>query len=846
MSTFALRSLRAGAVTIAASGAIAALLVAQTSEADPPGIHVTAARIGCLRKQLTPNLTSMVAGFCEGKQTCDFRAPDENTYRRAGVHAETETFCSQGMEITYTCPGNPARTVNVEGDAWNHPPAHLQCVPVPVNHDPEGITITKARIGCLRKQQDGNLTTLVASACNGRRACSYQAPTEAQYRAAGVHAETESFCSQGMEITYRCGSNGPQTVSVEGDAWNHGPAQIQCGTVASDEVTLNDLPDEPCEVSWPANNRPTKYFVTPADMLDWSPHDADTFPILNHPPEPATRAMYNTTSSRVGSPGSTIGANEGRLVPYLRKVAEARDPNVAICEGAKAFANQSAGSPFNLPRPTGGDWGNAMADMAVTGRQAYFRFHGSPPTLASVRPSCAGVTDADITRALSRAYAVANAIRVDAAGEQPSAARRSLGWIGVSGEDDKPHRPVNVPTAPFPQFEIDVNVNGIAGTVSTVHTRYMIAHARPPMFPAMPARGTGATQLRGDLLPALATDAQVVLFIHGMDSRVEEALNLTGALHRIAREAGGKNWTVISLDMPTSGYADSLDENIFGPAGDVGCHHTPQVDFLENFIVRFVDDLDQRVGGALKPRIRTIVGGSMGGSMSMRLGRRNFLPGARPEPWIRTVVPWSPASIWPPKTNRRGVTAGCDKPHSVNDDIAIGWPRGAADQQERVQDRRNFFYGSFDWNPPTQKPQAQYWWRDGWGGGGGLGVCKTSEMVGARVDRHETYDALFRKWRWRLAAEQLAFSHRQNQGPDATRGELADPLFLYNRTPTLLIAGQLDIGGDLGKWAHDTAPLMKNTPGKFRWLGNTGHSLDDERPMWVAREIVQFLSEHEH
>lgn len=30
------------------------------------------------------------------------------------------------------------------------------------------ITVTKARIGCLDIQRDGNLTTIVANACNGK------------------------------------------------------------------------------------------------------------------------------------------------------------------------------------------------------------------------------------------------------------------------------------------------------------------------------------------------------------------------------------------------------------------------------------------------------------------------------------------------------------------------------------------------------------------------------------------------------------------------------------------------------------------------------------------------------
>src|SRR5215475_9298022 len=79
------------------------------------------------------------------------------------------------------------------------------------------ITVTKARIGCLDIQHDGNLTGLVGQACNHKTACSYKAPTEEQYKRAGVHAATRSFCTQGMEITYSCGNGETKTVSVPGD-----------------------------------------------------------------------------------------------------------------------------------------------------------------------------------------------------------------------------------------------------------------------------------------------------------------------------------------------------------------------------------------------------------------------------------------------------------------------------------------------------------------------------------------------------------------------------------------------------------------------------------------------------
>jgi len=35
---------------------------------------------------------------------------------------------------------------------------------------------------------------------------------------------------------------------------------------------------------------------------------------------------------------------------------------------------------------------------------------------------------------------------------------------------------------------------------------------------------------------------------------------------------------------------------------------------------------------------------------------------------------------------------------------------------------------------------------------------------------------------------------------------------------------------------------MLNTPGYARFLKKTGHSLDNEHPDWIARQIVDFLN----
>jgi hypothetical protein len=58
----------------------------------------------------------------------------------------------------------------------------------------------------------------------------------------------------------------------------------------------------------------------------------------------------------------------------------------------------------------------------------------------------------------------------------------------------------------------------------------------------------------------------------------------------------------------------------------------------------------------------------------------------------------------------------------------------------------------------------------------------------------------------------------------------------------LLLTGYEDTCGDLGKHTRDVASKMVNTPGYARFLKQTGHSVDNEHPEWIARQIVNFLN----
>jgi pimeloyl-ACP methyl ester carboxylesterase len=170
--------------------------------------------------------------------------------------------------------------------------------------------------------------------------------------------------------------------------------------------------------------------------------------------------------------------------------------------------------------------------------------------------------------------------------------------------------------------------------------------------------------------------------------------------------------------------------------------------------------------------------------------------------------------------------------------VAVAWLWAGGDRRVIAEDkvmRRLFFYYGFDWRMgvpgavTNQKPQAEEWYRDGWS-------CKAARIFAARVDRHETYDARFRLWHWRLAAEQLVFSH---QLTSAVTGE---PLYLENTTRTLLACGYDDTGGVLCSHARAVADKMTRTPGKAVFLHDTGHSIASEHPAWLAGAIVDFLA----
>ena len=495
-------------------------------------------------------------------------------------------------------------------------------------------------------------------------------------------------------------------------------------------------------------------------------------------------------STQINVPaGRNIGRNEGRLRADLRKAARDADPLQSLRIAASKFA---AGNVIE---------GNAFADLSVTGRQVFQNFlkaklgEASCVSMSSEHPPQLSESAVLIgcRTALDRAYRVANFLRTGQRGDTPAEKTRktseriALGWIAVSGEDDSPHRPVNAPSSDYPQYDFDVVVEAPRSRGAkrvTVHTRYVIAQSQ------------------------------------------------TANPNSTAR-----NLVVISLDLPSSGYSENLDYEQVSPLTDIGnpkftflpvapgvpvpdfqaTGETPLLDFIENFIVRFAERLDQET--PVKNKFKAVMGGSLGGNMTFRLGRR---PGV---PWLPKFVVWSPASIW--------FSLG-----EGNDPLKHQGPRKAWENADKARqfpadgDRAEFF-GSWD-SPvvPVVIPMAQSdtWTSDYY-------PCKKSSVAGARLDRHETYDARFLAWHWRLGAEQLLYSHQTND--PATN----QPRYMSNNKPMLLACGSEDTVAfnDICPGTKNTAPHMIVTPGKALFLDKTGHSLDNERRSFWAREVFKFL-----
>ena len=488
-----------------------------------------------------------------------------------------------------------------------------------------------------------------------------------------------------------------------------------------------DGPAEPCNAN---ATIPGTQFQVPSNLASLLP-SGYVLPLenpgfLDTSGQSEVAGSCNTGWFACPSTGSIV-EQDGRLNPFLRAYAQSRDAKYLLASAVwtalgQAIPNNPAlasceATQTNTVSSAQG-CAVALAQLAVTGRQAFSSFSSwnkipvivlgssldtNGPQLSDLvqllqsgypAPSsghlnaippistiAAMTTPAAIQAAeemvLTQAYTALWAIRAN----DPTWRQYRLGapWIAVSGEDDTPHRPVNVPTAPFPQYDVAVPVivpvNGQAQSF-TLTTRYMFASigtAMEALVPCSvcsqgsqsstaPAVPTASEPCRapGPCAPRLALPPQVVptpgtpgvpavtndrepayiVYIHGGGSRLEEADDVAKQL--LAQSVNvspmlpqqpsikARDVVVISVDLPNSAYAEqllrstsggtliSLDASLFEDAPQNNVYNYPVLAFTAQFVTNFIFTLEQQ-GVISASNLVAVMGGSLGGNLSLLL-----------------------------------------------------------------------------------------------------------------------------------------------------------------------------------------------------------------------------------
>ncbi len=504
-----------------------------------------------------------------------------------------------------------------------------------------------------------------------------------------------------------------------------------------------------------------------------------------------------------------------------------------------------------------------------------------------------------VDHVVDRALAVVWALHGPASHRE--SARPPLGWIAVCAERDVPPRPVNVPATSWPCADLGVTVEHDGRSIST-RIRYAIAGAADAEESVAVREGLPDTE-RPPLIPE---DALVLVFLHGHSSRIEEAGSFyQGLLDEQEFSSFARPLVVIAFDFPSNGYSSYVDHEEISPLGTT-TRFVPDrpeerrfglLEYYEKVSVAFMEQLDRRIvesgGASILPRVAAFVGGSMGGNLALRLSERLVTSPS----WLDALVSWSPASSY--------VSFGrsdyfIPSPGEHFDPIAkeaLERPHERCLQAESEGSRADFIglqmQGERLINDGTPGFEAgvrllSFFLQPLVGGiaplvlGPGLGPlvsgflgptvfgslvvegvanisavkqsdewlredCRrgfdaTAATQSALMYLNEVYSAARRRTHWRVAYEQLLFSHQDQVA--ASRGV---PCYEASEVPTLLVAGANDVVDEhrfnIFGGVTFLAPRMTNNPGYAVLVDATGHSIHAERPRWLARRILTFLGE---
>jgi pimeloyl-ACP methyl ester carboxylesterase len=613
------------------------------------------------------------------------------------------------------------------------------------------------------------------------------------------------------------------------------------------------------EIQWPP--APT---VALSTMLSFRPKVISIAP-PNEPNAPRTTidAGYLTGPADLLDPNAlpmdcSTTTTDGRVATALRTAAQDRDGNKILLRVADLVAGNSASQ----------DLITAMTQLAVTGSSAFAAWSAAPtkdltPYLIQKGMPAAAATAAN-QQIMSDFNAALRAVRSPDAGFNETSLRQGLkyDWIAVSGEDDPPDYPVNVSIAQYPQYHASVIVPTPQGVNSSIEIsiRYILASSQ----------GTAVVPEN----PSIPPGNEIVLFIHGEGSRAEEAADFIPALLSLGASAG-RAFTVVAFDQPGCGYSTMVPHLSVAPMPKTSGVPTvldtssfsgsPILDFVENAIINFVEVALLPFGNP----ITAIVGGSLGGHMALRLA-------ASQKDWVRNVIAWSPASVMDHSFflgfTILGDPLGVTLSQRLLTDPVLA---GRSTDAESTGSRAGFFdlvWCKDTFNPteydvgavatsltawgagpvgvaiasvpgigalgtvaitgiittailglPTVDKQPQLWYRDLW-------PSKPTYISEARLDRREVYNINFRHWHWRICEEMIGYTF--------------DALVPNMTKPLLLMVGEDDdyqLVDFLGNVKSFAAGLTAPAQGGLT-IQNTGHSIHNERPYFLASQVINFAT----
>lgn len=501
--------------------------------------------------------------------------------------------------------------------------------------------------------------------------------------------------------------------------------------------------------------------------------------------------------------------HEGRLSPELRALAGR--PLEALGEATFCLWRTKRTLDRDLR-------GRACAELAVTGERSWHAFgaldrQGLPERIVSAghlaHPEMRDDARArqiaeqviryaeDVSAALrARTHAERRAARQ----KVPSLAKPTPRYVAVSGEDDLPDRPVNLPSSTHVVDDLWVPVRARGRPVAT-YPKLRVRYARTESF-----------QDR---------DAPLVVLLHGLGSRLEEH-------DEVMRHLEHRGLAAVAMDLPNQGYSQRISFENARVASDMQRAGSNvggpfrAIELYEHFVRSFVETLDRSIPAArVKKRLRLIAGGSQGGTLSLRLGSS-----ATPS-WLPRVAAWSPGSVWESFWNDDGW-------HWLA--VGDGGPLSQIRRGEDAGARRDYIRGIFEPRFPTQLffgRIADTWWRSS----ANYRARKEAHIRGARAARHEVYDEWHRRWCSAMEQEQLAHSFRG-------RDDDANWKFTRIGVPLMLVAGTLDAFefANIHRACRDLvsrAAEKEQPDGTFCELTNTGHSAHDERPEQLAALLAR-------